>query len=776
MNCSIVYRDNNLVIETSYVKKKITLTDNGQFLLIELINKLSSNSYTKSHLISDEFHLIIDNIYISGATPGWIFDDFHTEIMSQGEVHGWITLTRQSIKVTRHYVAYPETGFISEWTEYNNIGSDVILNDPSIFVQRLIPGNIDEVDYAYMTGGANFTGSTIMKTVSLYDGFTKDFDSNGSPEMIEVDGVYADKRHQRYNGTGIWFSFMAMRNRNSNDGWVLHFDYQGWWTASFTCRDRMTSSIGNCKLSNYLFKSGDTLRMPNVTLGVFVGDWDDLGNTNNNFIYQYKWDYTRDKYFNRTNFTIWRAAPLNDKVFRMVEMARYIGSERIWVDDFWFDAKGNYNGVFGDDWKHINEYIKKNGMLFRLWMPPWHADRLSKVWLEHPEWMIDFHGNWYNWTIDMSQEDAYQWILTMLKNKQKEFGTYDLRVDGDPCNIKNDGSFDIEYEGDWNASFRQSQNFYRLYKEFKEQNPDAGLDGCSSGGHTLSIESVRYTDQQQITDGACMHMGGYWTTMIMPIDKHQGMPIAGHGRTSFMQYSPDHLNLFSATGAGNQNPEQPYTFEALEGLRKEHELFYWLRKQKVYGRWIQVFRPCLEHGDATYVLQRMSRDLDKGLIMISSWATNPMLGKSERIFPKGLKPESNYLIESLRGSMISEEKSGSIWMTEGIYLNNIQPGEYLFINLPDRPGSTNTTANTPKIPTDLVKKAEKWLNHEGIGISWTPVTDNGRLVHYEVQKNGQLFTKVSSGSYLFDHLGNINDTYSVRSVDSDGRCSDYAQI
>lgn len=46
--------------------------------------------------------------------------------------------------------------------------------------------------------------------------------------------------------------------------------------------------------------------------------------------------------------------------------------------------------------------------------------------------MLDFHGNWYNWTIDMSREDAYQWILNMLCEKQTEFGDYELRVDGEP--------------------------------------------------------------------------------------------------------------------------------------------------------------------------------------------------------------------------------------------------------------------------------------------------------------------------------------------------------
>ena len=111
-------------------------------------------------------------------------------------------------------------------------------------------------------------------------------------------------------------------------------------------------------------------------------------------------------------------------------------------------------------------------------MPPWHADRLSQVWVDHPDWMLDFHGNWYNWTIDLSKEEAYQWVLRMLEEKQQEFGSYDLRVDGDPCMQWKSETFDqADQEGNWNSTLKQSENFYRLYKEFKENNPDAGLDG-----------------------------------------------------------------------------------------------------------------------------------------------------------------------------------------------------------------------------------------------------------------------------------------------------------
>ncbi len=766
---------NTFRIGTDRVEKTLELGEGGRFVMTGYVNKLTGSQYaTGGAQPSDEFAITFNGQPYSGSEGGWRVSNVATSVLSQAELEAIITLENDVLAAERHYVAYPGVGVIQEWTVYRNVsGEDGTLDNPRIFVQRLMDDSVEDTDFLYMTGAGNFSGSCILKTVEIQDGYVKDFDSQGPPEMMEVDGAFVDKRHPRFNGAGIWFEFFAFRNRSTNEGWYITFDYQGWWKAQFGSRDGNTSLVGWCELRSYELAAGETIKMPPMMTGVFAGDVDDLGNAINEYIYTYKWDYTRDKYFNRSNIIIWRAAPLAEKVYKMVEMGRYIGAERLWVDDFWFDAKGNYNGVFGDDWQHLNSYFRRNGMLFRLWMPPWHADRLSEVWHNHPGWMLDFHGNWYNWTIDMSQEEAYQWIIDMLCAKQKAFGTYDLRVDGDPCNARNDRSYATE-GGDWNPTFMQSQNFYRIYKEFKDRNPDAGLDGCSSGGHTLTIEAVRFTDQQQITDGQCKHYGGYWTTLIMPIDKHQGMPIAGsRHNASWHEYSPQERQLFSAPMQGAQSPEDGYSLEALEGKRKDMELFYWLRDQGVYGRWIKVYRPTVEHGDQTFIMQRMTWDGMKGIVMISCDDLNPIIGKSAVIYPKGLLADTAYTIEALEGGMATQTKTGAEWMQQGIRLDLVKFGENLLINLPGRPGQ-GTDTEPPTTPGDAKKESTTWIGHQGVGVSWKASTDNVMVSYYEIHKNGEPYTKVSSGTYLFDDAGALEDEYQIRAVDGDGNASGFA--
>jgi hypothetical protein len=767
-----IQNGNTFVIGTKQIEKKVSLNPGGSFSMTSYLNKKTGSQYlTPEAKVSDEFEIVFNGQTYSGSSGGWMLQHVDTCIRDQGELEVILILNNDVLKVERHYVAYPGVGVIQEWSEFENItGADAKIDKPRIFIQRLLANRSDQLDFHYMTGAANFSGSCVFKSVPLSPGYTKDFDSQGAPEMMEVDGTFVNKWHPRFNGVGIWFEFMALRDREKNEGWYLTFDYQGWWKSHISNRDGELAATGWCELRSYEFRPGAKLKMPPMMTGVFTGDVDDLGNTINEYIYAYKWDYTRDRYFNRTNLTIWRTAPLAEKVFKMVDMGRYIGVERVWVDDFWFDAKGNWNGIFGDDWKVINSYIRKHGMAFRLWMPPWHADRLSQVSLDHPEWMLDFHGNWYNWTIDMSQEEAYQWILNMLCDMQKKIGTYDLRVDGDPCNLKNNGSFDAaDAEGDWNGTFLQSQNFYRLYKEFKDRNPEAGLDGCSSGGHTLTIEAVRYTDQQQITDGECKHLGGYWTTMVMPIDKHQGMPIASE-KQSWWKYTPQDRQLFSALGYLSQNPEEGCAPESLEGKRKDMELFRWLRDQGVYGRWIKVYRPSLEYGDPTFIMQRMTWDHRKGLIMISCSDLNPIIAKSARIYPKGLLPDEDYTIEALENGMATQTQKGSVWMRDGILLDKVVFGENLLINLPGRPGQ-GTDREPPTPPAWAKKRSASWLGHEGIDLEWAAASDNVMVSYYAVSKNGHPYTKVSTGTFFFDSAGKTGDEFQIQAVDGDGNAS-----
>ena len=108
-------------------------------------------------------------------------------------------------------------------------------------------------------------------------------------------------------------------------------------------------------------------------------------------------------------------------------------------------------------------------------------------------------------------------------------------------------------------------------------------------------------------------------------------------------------------------------------------------------------------------------------------------------------------------------------------MENVQPGEVLYINLPDRPG-TGSIKVRPDAPANLRKAPAKWLNREGIGVRWD-APENDRLIsYYELAKDGAPFTKISTGTYYFDVGADAAAKYAVRSVDFDGQTSEWIEM
>lgn len=727
-------------IATGKTTLTLCLTEDGRFVR----TRLSGAGYTFAGE-SEEFFLTWNGAYLSGSTPGWQFAGESHSTGTQGEELTVIALEREGLRVERSYIAYPGQSAIGSHTAYVNLtDGEAAVSDPSILILR--DGDAAAA-YGCMTGGANFTGSLQYKEIPLTEGYSRLFDSHGEPEITEVEGVTRDSRHPVPNGTGIWCELYALCGE-AGRAWVC-FDYQGWWHARVTRTDGVTALKVWCRLNVWTLAPGERMELPNVTVGCAAGDVDDMGNDINSYIYAYKWDYTREPYFMEATTTIWREAPLTEKVWHLTREAQRIGSWQIHVDDFWFDAKGSWEAVFGDDWGRFNSYLKRMGMDFRLWMPPWHADRLSKVWLEHPDWMLNFHGNWYNWTIDLSKEEAYQWVLEMLCRKQQQFGTYMLRVDGNPTCLRNDGGFTTE-GGNYDPAFKQSENFYRLYKEFKDRNPEAGLNGCSSGGHTLTIEAVRYTDTQQITDGECRHYGGYWATLFNPIDKIGGL----------------------GGGSMNLNPEtQPLTQEQILEKRSSAVFARWGRKVGLGGRGVLVYRPEVQIGDKTFFVERLSSDRRRGMITLSG-GKNPFAGKPETVYPKGLLPELDYTVESKNASFAPITKTGAEWMAQGIHIPAFTAGDSLYLNLTDRPGM-GTDTSVPTAPGRVTVTQECWLNRQGAMVTWEPSQDEGVIAYYALYKNNRLLAEVAAGLGWLDETYRQGDTYAVCAVDGDGNKSEF---
>jgi hypothetical protein len=142
------------------------------------------------------------------------------------------------------------------------------------------------------------------------------------------------------------------------------------------------------------------------------------------------------------------------------------------------------------------------------------------------------------------------------------------------------------------------------------------------------------------------------------------------------------------------------------------------------------------------------------------------------VFPGGLQPDTNYEVQTCHAA-IHLRASGKQLMADGISLPEIKPGELIFLNLPNYPGS-GTDKVAPEPPSKVTKRKATNLGTMGVEVAWSPGRDNNWISYYEILRNGTVLGKAAIGNFYFDHSErgcNVAAEYAVRTVDGDGNRS-----
>jgi hypothetical protein len=159
--------------------------------------------------------------------------------------------------------------------------------------------------------------------------------------------------------------------------------------------------------------------------------------------------------------------------------------------------------------------------------------------------------------------------------------------------------------------------------------------------------------------------------------------------------------------------------------------------------------------------------LDKPVLL------EPGLDKPITIYPRGLQPDLVYLVDTYH-SKVHLQQSGKLLMTNGVQFPRVLPGELIFLNLPDYPGS-GTAKPTPRPPSDVTKRVGTNIGAQGIEVAWSAAVSREWISYYEVWKDNRPIGRSAKGTFFFDHSPgaryDIAAKYEVRAVDGNGNHS-----
>ncbi|MDE2126315.1 MAG: hypothetical protein KGJ62_06980 [Armatimonadetes bacterium] len=524
-------------------------------------------------------------------------------------------------------------------------------------------------------------------------------------------------------GREYWPWLAAIREGHHPDGLFMALDYIGSWRFAL-----QPSRLGGPILRSEVTDPGPLNLLPHIqfnlpvtTFGLFHQSLDDMSRRLYDWQYQYLWGYSQA-----------------DKVDRME-----------WDTAWYNDARNlqeNFTGRLGQLDMDFPDMMRTVGME-TLWD--------DAGWSENPDiWSPSREGPDFSLTQRYLRKMGMNWALWfchlptpgLMASKVGAWGDFQWRTDGLPAfNLRTDAMFRA-----WITAFRL-------------RFPGSSFQTCNGGGsfgHTFSTQE--YADVNMFSDPGEGAQTNTWLSYLETPDKWMDlMPSFKTGG----RYDPDTgRQLLTMTPCWDL-----YASVAdQEQLRQIAEIYHYLLATGVAGRWSYALRPKVKGDNESDVFERINYGATRACIILKNRPSGAVT-----IRPAGLVPGMRYRVgfASTRKTTI---RTGRSLMQSGIVLLHTPPGELIYLNLPNRPGS-GLDHTRPSAPGRAYCRQETNIGHSGVGIYWSAGTDNNWVSRYEVSRNHVVIGSVSTGLYFFDHsaTARARADYAVRTVDGDGNRSDW---
>lgn len=202
------------------------------------------------------------------------------------------------------------------------------------------------------------------------------------------------------------------------------------------------------------------------------------------------------------------------KIEQQADIAKRLGIELFVLDDGWFRSGNNSRTSMGD-WKcnqrklpggikQVADSIHRKGMQFGLWFEPEAVSEDSKLFQEHPEWVLHIpeyqmvKGR-HEYLLDLSQKEVREYLISMLDSYLKEGLVDYIKWDMNrPLTDVNSLAMARERKGE--MSHRYVLGLYEVLDRITKTYPNVLIEGCSSGGARFDPGMLYYVSQNWTSD------------------------------------------------------------------------------------------------------------------------------------------------------------------------------------------------------------------------------------------------------------------------------------
>lgn len=412
---------------------------------------------------------------------------------------------------------------------------------------------------------------------------------------------------------------------------------------------------------SWTLKKGETFQTPEAVL-VYSGEG--LGKMSRTFHRLYRKRLARGYWRDRVRPVVinnWEATFMNfteEKILKFAETARQLGVEMMVLDDGWFGHRDDDTSSLGDWYPDLKklpqgirglaEKIENMGMKFGLWIEPEMVNKDSRLYEEHPDWVIRVpyreacHGR-NQFVLDFSKEEVVDYIGDRISRILQDAPVSYIKWDMNRS-ISEAFSQGRKAEEQGKLFHRHILGVYRLYERLTSEFPEVLFESCASGGARFDPGMLYYAPQcwtSDNTDAVERLRIQYGTSFVYP-PSSMGCHVSEAPNQQTFRNTPLSTRAETAYFGcfGYEMDLDTLTEEEKEEVKEQIQYYKRIRKLVMDGTFYRLISPFEGDEAAWMVVSEDKRHALAGYYRMRQPANAPL----KRLTLKGLDPDVRYQI------------------------------------------------------------------------------------------------------------------------------------
>jgi alpha-galactosidase len=350
-----------------------------------------------------------------------------------------------------------------------------------------------------------------------------------------------------------------------------------------------------------------------------------------------------------------------EKLLEIAKVAKDLGAELFVLDDGWFGQRNNSKTSLGDWFVNhekipngidgLSRKINDLGLAFGLWFEPEMISKQSKLYREHPDWLIQVPGRRQSpgrnqFVLDFSRKEVVDHIYALMAQLLSTASISYIKWDMNRY-MTEIGSMTLPTERQKELSHRYILGVYRLYERLTNEFPHVLFESCAAGGGRFDPGMLYYAPQtwtSDDTDAVERLKIQYGTSLVYPLSS-MGAHVSAIPNHQVRRLTNLHMRAAVAYfGVFGYELDVTTMSEYDRACMREQINFYKEHRELIQkGLFYRLLSPFVGSGNDTAWMV-VSKDKKEAILGYYQVLAKPN-AKYKRLLLKGLEPNTEYEIE-----------------------------------------------------------------------------------------------------------------------------------